>query len=169
MGNTSAASFTAAVISSGVMLGRDWGSGDADGGEISQVCPGFGCKATALVSEFDLVDGLLFADGGMLCVVSDVGVNFKGDVGGEGGTVRTVAGIDQGALDEAGEVVLFGPGAGGGVERNAEKDWDECLTDGDNVLVFGLARAKRGERFLCLFKGGGYFFGSRAWKRLREQ
>ena len=31
VGNASAASFKAAVIYSGVMLGRDWGSGDADG------------------------------------------------------------------------------------------------------------------------------------------
>ena len=34
--NASAASFTAAVISSGVMLGRDWGSGDADGGKSAK-------------------------------------------------------------------------------------------------------------------------------------
>ena len=30
-GNASAASFKATVISLGVMLGREWGSGDADG------------------------------------------------------------------------------------------------------------------------------------------
>ena len=105
----------------------------------------------------------------MLCVVSDVGVDFKGVVGGEGGTVRTVAGIDRGALDEAREVVLLGPGAGGEVERNAEEEWDERLTDGNDVLVLRLARAKRGERFLCLFHGGGYFFGSHARKRLGER
>ena len=80
----------------------------------------------------------------MLCVVSDVGVDFDGVVRWEGGTVSTVTGIDGAALHEAGEVVLLGPGAGGRVERNAEEEWDERLTDGYDVLVLGLARAKRG-------------------------
>ena len=72
-------------------------------------------------------------------------------------------------MDEAREDVLLGPGAGGGVERNAEEEWDERLMDGYDVLVLGLARAKRGERLRCLFHGGGEFFGSHVRKRLGER
>ena len=102
----------------------------------------------------------------MFGIVIDVWVDFEGVLGWEGGPVRAVAYVDRRALDEAGEVVLLVSGAGGGVERNAEEEWDERLTDGDDVFVLGLARAERGERFRRLSHGGGDFFGSHAWKRL---
>ena len=65
--------------------------------------------------------------------------------------------------------MFLGYGAGGRVERNTEEEGDERLTDGDNVLVLGLARAKRGERFRCLFQGDSDLFGSHAQKRLGER